>query len=326
MNFIQKMATLLCATATAAVCAPVSAAEAFPNKPITLLIGFAPGGGADNVGRIIATRMGAALHTSVIVENKAGAGGGIASQSLARAAPDGYTIMLSTIGSLAVNQHLGVPLGYDPQKDFSFISTAVAFPNVLVVNSQTGIKTLADLTAALKAGDSKLSYGSSGVGSAGHLAGELFKETLSVKGFPHVPFRGGAPAMNDLLGNNIPVLFAAVGDVIPQVKGGKITALAVTSPERAPLLPGVKTLDELGLKGFNMTNWYGFIAPKGTPPAVINKLHDAVIQALKDPAVDDFMAQSGMTPFPSNPKEMAAYVDKESDKWGKLIKEADIKP
>jgi tripartite-type tricarboxylate transporter receptor subunit TctC len=324
MNFGKTLSAVLAAVACTVGVRPALAADAYPSKPITMLVGFAPGGGTDVVARIMAKKMAEELHTSIVVENKAGAGGGIASQVLSRTAPDGYTIMLSTIGSLAVNQHLGVPLGYDPEK-FSFISLAVAFPNVIVVNKQNGFNSLKDLDAALKAPGSKLSYGTSGVGSAGHLAGELYKEMRGIKGFPHVPYRGGAPAMSDLLGNNVPVLFAAIGDVLPQIQGGKITALAVTGPKRSPLLPNVKTLDEDGLKGFNMTNWYGFIAPAGTPRPVVDILHKAVIDALADKELDDFFAKSGMTPFPSTPKEMAAYSARESDKWGKLIKEANIK-
>ncbi|OZI36933.1 hypothetical protein CAL29_00360 [Bordetella genomosp. 10] len=319
---------LLAISATAIVTAAplgAQAADDYPSKPITMLIGFAPGGGSDIVGRVIASHMARTLHTKVIVENKVGAGGGIAAQALTRDQPDGYTIMLSTIGALAVNPHLDTHAGYNPEKDFSCISLAAELPVVIVANTATGLNSLEDLDAALEKTNT-LSYGSSGIGSAGHLAGELYKQMRHIQGFTHVPYRGGMPAMNDLLGNNVPILFSAISEVVPHIRGGKIKALAVTSLHRAPLLPEVKTLDESGLAGFNATSWYGFVAPVGTPAPIIDKLNKAIVAALADKKVVEVMSRSGMTPLPSSPKEMQDYMTSESEKWGKLIEDAHIRP
>jgi len=323
------MKGLLLAVSVAAIMAAAPwgayAEDNYPSKPITLLIGFAPGGGSDIVGRVIANHMAQTLHTRVIVENKPGAGGGIAAQTLTREQPDGYTIMLSTIGALAVNPHLGMQVDYNPERDFSFISLAAELPVVIVANTATGLNSLEDLDAALDKTNS-LSYGSSGVGSAGHLAGELYKQMRHINGFTHVPYRGGMPAMNDLLGNNVPILFSAISEVVAHAGSGKIKALAVTSLHRAPLLPQVRTLDESGLAGFNATSWYGFVAPIGTPAPIIAKLNEAIVAALADKKVAEVMLQSGMTPLPSSPKEMQDYVASESKKWGKLIEDANLRP
>lgn len=291
----------------------------FPDKPIRLLVGFAPGGGTDISARIIAPKMAELLGQTVVVENRSGANGNIASEALIRSAPDGYTILLASIGALAINPHMPGGTTFNPLKDFSMISLGVTFPNVLVVNSTSSVKSLADYIASGKRGkDFDVFYGSSGSGSTGHLAGELLKMRSGMSA-QHVNYKGGGPAMTDLLGNNIQAIFASSPTAVPLVTTGKLRAIAVTSPQRVDSLPDVPTVAEQGFPGYQAMNWYAFVAPAKTPAEVIEKLNRAVVASLKDPSTIERLKNMGIYTDPSTPEEMFNYVQREYETWGKVV-------
>ncbi len=298
------------------------AADPFPTRPVKLLIGFAPGGSSDTVARIMAPRMGELLKQSVVIENRPGAGGNIASEQLVKAPADGYTIMLGTIGSLAVNQHIN-KLGYNPVTDMQALSMAIVFPNVLVVNANSDIRSLDDYVRQGKAERSRASFGSSGIGSAGHLAGELFKATANLNN-QHVAYRGGAPAMNDLLGGVLPSIFSSPTDAMQFIQNGKLRPLAVTSAKRMDVLPNVPTIAELGYPGFEAVNWYAFTAPLRTPPDVVKRLNEVITTTLSDPQIAAQLRKLGLVPTPTSPEDTARYMRVESDKWGAIVRKAGI--
>jgi tripartite-type tricarboxylate transporter receptor subunit TctC len=323
----QRLAVMMLGTAflTSAASFRVDAAEsdAFPSRPIKLVVGFAPGGSSDTVARILAPRIAEVLKQSVVVDNKAGAGGNIASDFLVKAPADGYTIMLGTIGSLAVNQHLN-KLAYNPLTDMVGLSMAVVFSNVLVVNATSSIRTLEDYIRQGRLPDSKLSFGSSGVGSSGHLAGELLKSSAGLNA-QHVAYRGGAPAMNDLLGGTLQSIMSSPTDALQFIKSGKLRAIATTGSKRLDALPQVPTIAESGYPGFEAINWYAFTAPVGTPPEVVQRLNAAIVTALKDPGVVAQLRKLGLDPTPSTSEQTMAFMRKESEKWGAVVRKAGIK-
>jgi len=299
------------------------AADLYPTRPIRIMIGFAPGGSADTVARAMAPKMSELLKQSVVIENHPGAGGNIASEQTIRSAPDGYTIMLGTIGSLAVNQHLS-KLSYDPAVDMQALSMAIVFSNVLVVNASSEIKTLDDYIRLGKLENSKLSFGSSGIGSAGHLAGEFFKITAGLNN-QHVAYRGGAPAMNDLLSGVLPSIFSSPTDAIQFIQSGKLRALAVTGSKRLDVLAQTPTISELGYPGFEAVNWYAFTAPLKTPQDIVAKLNQVIVATLKDQSVVTQLRKSGLNPFPTTSDEATKYIRAESEKWGGIVKKAGIR-
>ena len=302
-------------------CLPTLAAAAFPDHPIRLIVGFAAGGGTDTTARAMAPKMSDFLGQQVVVDNRPGAGGAIANESLTKSPPDGYTIMLSSVGPLTVNMHFS-KVGYDTFKDQLPVSLGVTFPNILVVNPQVKANNLAEYVKLAKSPQG-VDYGSSGVGSAGHLAGALLN--LIIKGnMQHISYKGGGPAMSDLLGNNVASIFASAPTVVPQVKAGKIRALASTGPKRFVLLPDVPTVAESGYAGYSATNWYAFVAPPKTPRDIIMKLNAAVAASQKDKATIDRLGVEGIEPTPSTPEQMTAYMHKEYDTWGKVVKAAGI--
>ena len=298
-------------------------ADLFPNRPIKILIGFAPGGSADTVARAMAPKMSEMLKQSVVIENHPGAGGNIASEQTIRSVPDGYTIMLGTIGSLAVNQHIN-KLSYDPVVDMQALSMAIVFSNVLVVNANSEIKSIEDYIRLGKLENSKLSYGSSGVGSAGHLAGEFFKITAGLNN-QHIAYRGGAPAMNDLLSGVLPSIFSSPTDAIQFIQTGKLRAIAVTGSKRLDVLPSTPTIAELGFPGFEAVNWYAFAAPLKMPMDVVAKLNQVIVSTLKDPSVSLQLKKSGLSPFPTSVDEATKYIKSESEKWGNIAKKSGIR-
>lgn len=307
---------ILCANCTLA-------ADPYPTRPIRIMIGFAPGGSADTVARAMAPKMSELLKQSVVIENHPGAGGNIASEQTIRSTPDGYTIMLGTIGSLAVNQHLS-KLSYDPAVDMQALSMAIVFSNVLVVNASSEIKSLDDYIRLGKLENSKLSFGSSGVGSAGHLAGEFFKITAGLNN-QHVAYRGGAPAMNDLLSGVLPSIFSSPTDAIQFIQSGKLRALAVTGSKRLDVLAQTPTISELGYPGFEAVNWYAFTAPLKTPQDIVAKLNQVIVATLKDQSVVTQLRKSGLNPFPTTSDEATKYIRTESEKWGGIVKKAGIR-
>jgi tripartite-type tricarboxylate transporter receptor subunit TctC len=300
-----------------------SAADDFPSRPIKLVVGFAPGGSSDTVARILLPRLSQELKQSVVVDNKPGAGGNIASDFLVKAAPDGYTIMLGTIGSLSVNQHLA-KLAYNPVTDMAALSMAVVFTNVLVVNTNSPIRSFDDYVRQSKAAGSSVAFGSSGIGGSGHLAGELLNAAAGLNN-QHIAYRGGAPAMNDLLGGVLPSIFSSPTDALQHIQAGKLRPLATTGPRRLDALPQVPTIAESGYAGFDASNWYAFTAPQRTPPEVVQKLNAAIVAALNDAGVVTQLRKLGLDPAPSSPQEAAQYIKKESDKWGGLVRKAGIK-
>ena len=315
------MRTMLAAAALVVAGAVVG--QGFPSRPVTLTVGFAPGGGTDTAARIVAQKLSENLGQSVIVDNKAGAGGNVAAQHIAMAAPDGYTIHLTSVGPMSVAPHLVKDLPYDPRRDIAPITMGVIFPNVIVVHSGVPAKTLAEFVALAKQKPGRLTYASSGVGGAGHLAGELFKERAGID-MLHVPYKGGGPAMTDLLAARIDMYVGVPNTVAPHVDAGKLRALATTGAKRASTMPDVPTIAESGYPGFEATNWYAFVAPGRTPKELLDFWNRELTKALNDPQVRAELAKHGLDPAPGTRDELAQYFERESQKWGKVVREARI--
>jgi tripartite-type tricarboxylate transporter receptor subunit TctC len=319
---MQSTMRMMLAAVAMAVAAAVGG-QSFPNRPVTLTVGFAPGGGADTAARIIAQKLSENLRQSVVVENKAGAGGNIAAQHIATAPPDGYTIHLTSVGPIAVAPHIVKDLAYDPKRDIAPITMGVVFPNVIVVHSSVPAKTLAEFVALAKRKPGQLTYGSSGVGGAGHLAGELFKERAGIEVL-HVPYKGGGPAMTDLLGGRIDMYVGVPSTVAPHVDAGKARALATTGAKRTSMMPSVPTAAESGYPGFEATNWYAFVAPGKTPNELLDFWNRELTKVLNDPSVNAGLAKLGLDPAPGTRDELAQYMERESQKWGKVVRDAKI--
>ena len=307
-----------------AVLAQIALAQGgFPVRTITMVVGFAPGGGTDTVARIVAKKVGDSVGQTVIVENKAGAGGTVAVHQVAKSAPDGYTIVLANVGSLAVAPYLIAKLPYDPLRDLAPITMAVEFPNVLVVQPSMPAKTLAEFVQLAKASPGTIGYGSSGIGGIGHLAGALLGIVANID-IVHVPYKGGGPAMQDLLGGQIPAMIATPPTALPHVKAGKIRALATTGAARAALMPDVPTVAESGYPGYEATNWYAYLAPAGTPKDVLARLHRELVEALNAPDVREQLDRQGIEAKPGTPEELTKYMERELATWGKVVKTAKI--
>jgi tripartite-type tricarboxylate transporter receptor subunit TctC len=287
-----------------------------------MLVGFAPGGGTDATARAIAPKLTELLGQQVIVDNRPGATGNIATDITAKATPDGYTILMGTIAALAINPSLYSKLPFDPIKDLAPVTRAVDSTNVLVVHPSVPAKTVKELIALAKS--KTLNCGSSGVGGAGHLALELFNLQTGTK-ITHVPYKGGGPAMIDLLGGNINLIFATAASSVGHIKSGKIRAIAVTTAKRAPLVPDLPTIAETGLKGFEANNWYGVVVPAKTPRAIINRLNKDVSTALTVPATKELLFKQGLDVAPDSPEAFGAYIKSETVKWAKVIKAAGLK-
>ena len=299
-------------------------AQAYPSRAITSVVGFAPGGGTDTVSRIIAKTLGEQLGQPVLTDNKPGAGGNIATDLVAKSAPDGYTVLLGNVGSLAVAPHLVAGLPYDPLRDLAPISMAVIFPNLIVVHPTVPADTLAEFIELAKQRPGTLTYGSSGIGGAGHLAGELLRQMAKID-LVHVPFKGGGPAMQAMLGGQIAAYFATPVAAGPHVKAGKAKALATTGAKRDPFMPDVPTVAEVGYPGYEATNWYAYMAPARTPKEVIARLNREIVKALGAPQVKDLLNKQGLEPAPSSPEELAQHIKREYDTWKRVVREAGIK-
>ena len=293
----------------------------YPTRPITTVVGFAPGGGTDTVSRIIAKTLGDQLGQQVLTDNKAGAGGNIATDLVVKAAPDGYTIYLANVGAIAVNPHL-LRLTYDPLKDLAPIGMAVVFPNLVVVHPSVPASTFAEFIKLARENPGKYTYGSSGIGGAGHLAGELLK-TMAGINIIHVPFKGGGPAMQAMLGGQISAYMATPVAALPHVKSGKVKALAVTGPKRDPFMPEVPSVAEF-YPGYQATNWYAYFAPAKTPKEIVTRLNHEIVKALGTPEVKELLAKQGVEPMPDTPEELAAFAKQETVTWGKVVKDAGI--
>jgi len=312
---------IVAASVSALLALPVTAQE-LPKKPITLVVGFAAGGAADTAARIIAKKLSENIGQQVVVDNRVGAGGNIAHLAVARAEPDGSMILLGSIGPLAIAPHL-TNVGYDPQKDLAPLTMAVNFPNVLVVHAGLGVKTLAEFIALAKEKPGALDYASTGAGSASHLAGELFNQRAGVE-IVHVPYKGGAPALTDLLGERIAAYYSTPSTAAPHIESGKLIPLATTGLTRPSFMPDVPTIAESGFPAFNATNWYAFVAPGKTPEPILNRWHQELVKALGAPEVREELLKHGLTPMPGSREELARFIDSESKTWAQVIKERKI--
>ena len=318
----RRLARAALACAALAVAAPVAAQE-YPAKPVRIIIGFPPGGATDLVSRLMAPKYSGLLNQPFIVDNRPGANGVIGSDLAAKAVPDGYSIHLATIGSLVLSPATGkVP--YDPLRDFAPISQAVALQNIFIVHPTLPARTLKDLIALARAKPGALNFASSGPASPGHLAGELFKSMAKVD-LVHVPYKGGGPALTDLIAGHIEIFVAVISTATPQVKAGKARALAVTGTRRAASLPDVPTVAEAALKGYEATNWYGYVAPAATPRPIIEQLHKATVTVLDMPDIRKALLDQGIEATPSSPEQFAAHIKSETGKWTKVIKAAGIR-
>ena len=307
-----------CAVAFALALPLCVSAQEWPKKTLTLVVGFAPGGAADTAARLVARKLQDNLGQTVVVDNRAGAGGNIAHQFVARAEPDGATILLGSVGPLAIAPHLG-KLGYDPQKDLAPLTMGMSFPNVLVVNPGVGAKTLAQYIAIAKQSPGKLDYASTGAGSASHLAGELLDQLAGIETV-HVPYKGGAPALADLLAGRVAAYFSTWSTAQPHVEAGKLIPLASTGLSRPPFLPNIPTVAESGYPGFNATNWYAFVAPAKVPTPILDRWQRELVKVLATPEVRDELIKHGLTPAPGSREALAATIAAESLAWGKLIR------
>jgi tripartite-type tricarboxylate transporter receptor subunit TctC len=317
---------LIAAAGTAAIaCALLpglaAAQGAFPSKTITIVVPFAAGGTTDILARIVAQGMGAELGQPVVVDNRAGAGGNIGGQLAARAPADGYTLFMGTVGTHAINAALYKKMPFDPIKDFAPLTRVANVPNLLVANPAQPFKTVQELIAYAKAHPGKINFGSSGSGSSIHLSGELFKSMAKVD-MQHVPYKGSAPAVTDLLGNQIAIMFDNMPSAIQHVRSGKLRAIAVTTAKRSPELPDVPTIAEAGVPGYEATSWFGMFAPAGTPAPVVAKLNATIVKVLAQPEVSKKLAEQGAEAAGETPEQFAAFIQKESVKWGKVVKES----
>jgi tripartite-type tricarboxylate transporter receptor subunit TctC len=312
-------------TAAFAVQGPLEPAYAqtYPNRAITLVIPFAPGGSTSIVGRVIADKMSETLGEKVVIDNRPGAGGTVGTKAVAKSDPDGYTLVLGYTGTLAIGPSLYKNAGYDPRNDFAPIGLIGNAPNSLVVHPSFPAKTIAELIAYARANPGKISFGSSGAGSASHITGEYFAASAGIE-LVHIPYKGTGPALTDLLGGHIPMAFGPIPASHANVSAGLLRALAVTSLIRSSLLPDVPTISESGLQGFEASLHYGLAAPANTPRPIIDRLYKALRAALDSPEVKKQLAQDGIEPTPGRPEDYADFIDKDEKKWSQLIKASGV--
>jgi len=316
---------LLLALGQLALCAMLSSgalAEDYPSKPIRLIVPFPPGGPNDIIARVVGQRMSEIAKQPVLIDNRSGSAGALGTDAVAKAAPDGYTIGITSASSLAILPSLE-KINYDPQKDLAPVTLVATVPEMLVVASNVPAKNMDELVALAKAQPGKLNFASAGVGGLPHLAGELFKLTAKID-IVHVPYRGAAPAINDLLGQQVQMTFLDLPVILPQIKAGNLRPIALGTKARSPLAPDVPTTAEVGMPEVLADNWYGMIAPSATPKDVIARLNKLTTEAMSDPNVKDKLADQGLTLVPQTPDEFRAYMVSESAKWTKVIKDAGV--
>jgi len=298
-------------------------AQGFPNKTIRLIVPFPPGGPNDIIARVVAQKMQDILKQTIVIDNRSGQGGVIGTDVVAKAAPDGYTIAIASAGALAISGSME-KVSYDTLKDLAPVTLVAKVPEMLVVATSVPAKDMKELLALAKAQPGKLNFASTGPGSMPHLAGELFKLTAGIN-IVHVPYRGAAPAMNDLLGQQVQMVFLDLPVLLPQIKAGKIRPIAVGAPKRVDSAPDVPTTAEVGMPNLLTENWYGMVAPAKTPPDVVAALNKAAVEAMKDPAVKEKLASQGAILVGDTPGEFRAYIDSETKKWAKVIKDAGVR-
>ena len=322
MTIDRRHFTLGLAGGAALLAAP-AIAQTFPSKPINVVVPFAPGGSTDVVARIIAAKMSENMGTQVIVENRAGAGAGVGAAAVAKATPDGHTILMATISTHTLNPRKAKTKLFDPIKDFAPISLLATVPNVLVVHPSLGVNTVQELVALLKREPGKHSYASSGNGTPLHVSGELFKRMTGTD-MQHIPYRGGGPAMNDLVGGQVKIMFDNLPPSVPQIRAGTIKALGVTTKQRVPGFENIPTIAEQGLPDYETYSWNGFLAPAGTPPAVIARLNAEANKAIADPGVKAKLTDISAVTVGSTPEELATFIQKELAAWEPVIRGANI--
>ncbi len=320
MNRRMYLRALAIATAWPA---SIAWGQSFPTRPVRMIVGFPPGGPNDIVARTVSDKLGAVLGQPVIVDNRPGAGGNIGSDATAKAAPDGYTLLLGSTGPQAINPVLYANLPYDVLRDLAPVSLVAIVPNALVVNPQVPATTVSELIAYAKKRPEGLRYGSGGNGTTLHLSAELFKSMAKID-MLHVPYKGTAPAISDLVGGQTDLMFAAVSSVLPLVKAGKLRMIALTTSRRTPSLPDVPTIAESGLPGYEVAPWYGVFTTGGTPPAVVQRLNDAVREVVALPAVQEALDKQGSEPATNTPEAFRTLLKAEIDKWARVVKEGNI--
>ena len=320
---VHLQARLLLIVCSIAFAAPVFA-QSWPARPIRFIVPFAPGGGGDVVGRIVAQRMSEQLGKPLVIDNRGGAGGTLGVEIAVKSAPDGYTILLGNTGPIAVGPAIYSKLQYDPLRDLQAVTMIASFPNILVVNVAQPFKTVQELVAYAKRSPGKLNFASAGTGTSTHLAAELFKSVAAID-IVHVPYKGGAAAVTDVIGGQIAMYFGTLPSALPLAKAGKMRALGVTSLKRSPAAPEVPTIAESGYPGFETAAWYGTMVPIGTPKDIVAKLDAATLAILKLPDIRERLAQEGSEPMGSTPAQFAVYIKSEVIKWGAVVRAAGIK-
>lgn len=319
--YIALIALAFGACATLAV----AAQSTYPNKPVRMIVPYPAGGGNDIIGRAVAEKLTEKLGQQIVVDNRGGAATAIGAEIAARTAPDGYTILLATVTTLAVNPNLKAKLPYDPVRDFDPISMLASQPYLLVVHPSLKVQSVKDLIALAKAKPGALNFASPGIGSNGHLAGELMNSLANIN-MVHVGYKGTGPALNDLLGGHVSLMFATMPSVEAHVKAGRLRGLAVSTAKRSPAMPEMPTIAEAGVPGYTMRSWNGLMVPRGTPPAVINRLSKEVNVVLTSPELEKRLTGLGFDPDPGTPQEFAAFIQRELALYGKIIKAAGLTP
>jgi tripartite-type tricarboxylate transporter receptor subunit TctC len=316
--FNRLIAALLASFAIAALAQP------YPNKPIRIVVPFAPGGATDLIARAVGQKLTDSMGQPVVVENRTGASGMIGADLVAKASPDGYTLLMASTAEIAINPSLYPKMTYDPAKDLTPVTLAGITPLILVVNPNTPAKSVQDLVGQAKSKPGSVAFASAGNGSVQHLSGELLK-TITRADMTHVPYKGAAPALVDLLGGQVTFFFSGMPPAMPHVKSGKLRALAVTTPKRSPAAPDVPTMAEAGIQGFDISNWFGVFAPAGTPDDVLNKLNAEIVKALALPDVKERLASQGAETVGNSRAEFAKFIAAEMAKYSKLVKESGAK-
>lgn len=308
--------------AACAMAGVVHAADTYPSRPIRMIVAYPPGGGTDQVGRVMADQLSQTLGQNVVVDNRGGATGNIGTELAARAVPDGYTLLMGNVAPNAVNVSLFKKLGFDPVKDFAPVSLVAITPNILVANPSIPVKTVRELIAYAKAKPGTLNFPSAGVGSSSHLAGEMLKSLAGIS-MVHIPFKGGGPALVAVIAGEVQIMFATMPAAMPHVKSGKVKPVAVTTSKRSQAMSDLPTIAESGVKGYEASTWYGLLAPARTPQAIITRLHGDTVKILAGPTRQRLEVQ-GFEPEGGTPAEFAAYIKTEIVKWAKVIKDAGI--
>jgi tripartite-type tricarboxylate transporter receptor subunit TctC len=319
-TLLATTAALLCTTAAVPVLAQQAA---YPSKPLKLLVGYAAGGATDVIARLVGQKLGEGLGQTVVIENRAGANSNLGAEAVARSPADGYTVFVFTIAN-TINATLYDKLGYDPQKDFEPVGLIAKVPNILVVNNDVPVKTLAEYVAYTKAQPKGVTFASSGSGSSIHLSGEMFKMVAKLN-MLHVPYRGSAPAVTDLIGGQVQSMFDNAPSAMPHILGGRLRPLAITSAQRSPLLPEVPTVAESGYAGFDVQSWFGLALPRGTPQPIVDKLNAELLKVLAMPDVKKRLGELGATPAGGTPAEMRGFVEAEIKRWNAVVKASGAK-